>query len=284
VQSAGQGPPIILVHGFGASLGQFRKNIPALAAAGYQVYAVDLLGFGASSKPADLQFSMQVWCDQLADFVTDVVQPACGAAQGIVFVGNSIGSLSALMASAVLPDDTVRGLVLLNCAAGMNNKAVLGDWRIALAMPIFYLIDFILKSSIGKWLFEKIRQKENIRGALTNIYASSESVDDELVDLFHSPSCDEGAADVFISVYTGQEAGPTPMEVLPSVKGPMLVLWGEEDVLTPLDGPGGVFFRGLALVRPNTEFQTLPGCGHCPHDDRPALVNEKLLAWVGSLN
>lgn len=43
--------PLLLVHGFGANLGHFRYQYDELVAAGYKVYAIDLLGFGASEKP-----------------------------------------------------------------------------------------------------------------------------------------------------------------------------------------------------------------------------------------
>lgn len=75
-------------------------------------------------------------------------------------------------------------------------------------MPLFLLIDFILKSAVGRTLFDNVRQPENIRGALQSLYSSADSVDQELVDLFYQPSCDEGAADVFISVYTGAPRMP----------------------------------------------------------------------------
>ena len=55
--------------------------------------------------------------------MTEVVQKDPEAQErGVVFIGNSIGSLASLMANAALPDEAVRGSVLLNCAAGMNNK------------------------------------------------------------------------------------------------------------------------------------------------------------------
>lgn len=276
-----EGKPVLLVHGFGASLGQFRKNIPELAKSN-KVYAIDLLGFGGSSKPTDLKFTMQVWCDQLVAFVQDVVQADCGD-QSVVIVGNSIGSLAGMMAETVLPEDTVRGLCLLNCAVGMNNKAGSGDWRITLAMPIFFLIDLILKSPLGKIIFEKVRQRETLKGALQSIYCSTESVDDELVEMFYQPACEEGAQEVFVNIYTGPEGGPSPLEVLPKVKAPILTLWGDGDVLSPVDGPVGSVFSILPESRPNTQFELLPGVGHCLHDDQPELVHEKLVPWLAEL-
>ncbi len=56
----GTGRPLVLIHGFGASIGHWRKNMPVLAAEGYRVFALDLLGFGGSDKPA-LDYNLQLW-------------------------------------------------------------------------------------------------------------------------------------------------------------------------------------------------------------------------------
>lgn len=79
-----------------------------------QVYAVDLLGQGGSAKPP-VDYTMELWADQLVDFMAEFVQSPA------VLVGNSLGSLAAVMASAQAPA-SVAGLCLLNCAGGMNNK------------------------------------------------------------------------------------------------------------------------------------------------------------------
>jgi pimeloyl-ACP methyl ester carboxylesterase len=77
---AGEGIPLVLVHGFGASIGHWRKNIPVLAAAGYQVIAIDLLGFGKSDKPV-IDYSLELWQEMLKDFAQQkIAQPA-------VFIG-----------------------------------------------------------------------------------------------------------------------------------------------------------------------------------------------------
>lgn len=79
-------------------MGHFRKNISVLAAAGYKVYALDLLGFGGSDKPplgwTQTGYEMEGWSTQIQAFLDEFVEgPA-------VLVGNSIGSLAALMVRA----------------------------------------------------------------------------------------------------------------------------------------------------------------------------------------
>jgi pimeloyl-ACP methyl ester carboxylesterase len=56
-------PPLLLIHGFGASVYHWRYNIPALSEK-YHVYALDLLGFGLSDKPVQ-DYPAEVWKDQV---------------------------------------------------------------------------------------------------------------------------------------------------------------------------------------------------------------------------
>lgn len=68
VDGAEESAPVLLVHGFGASIGHWRKNIPFFVEAGYRVYALDLLGFGASEKPRLEVYSLELWKELLVDF------------------------------------------------------------------------------------------------------------------------------------------------------------------------------------------------------------------------
>jgi hypothetical protein len=67
----GEGPPIllVLVHGFGANINHFRFQFPALVEQGYRVHAVDLLGFGASDKPGEPEYSIELFVQLLKDFI-----------------------------------------------------------------------------------------------------------------------------------------------------------------------------------------------------------------------
>ena len=93
-------PALVLIHGFGAASGHWRHNAAELAAAGWCVYAIDLVGFGASSQPSHHRhqpLDNRLWARQLQGFLEQVVQgPA-------VLVGNSLGSLVALTCAVFFP-------------------------------------------------------------------------------------------------------------------------------------------------------------------------------------
>ena len=63
----GSGPLVLLVHGFPEAWYSWRRQIPALAAAGYRAVAIDVRGYGRSSKPADVEAYRML--DHVADNV-----------------------------------------------------------------------------------------------------------------------------------------------------------------------------------------------------------------------
>ncbi|HEY9647120.1 MAG TPA: alpha/beta fold hydrolase, partial [Chroococcidiopsis sp.] len=208
---AGEGRPLILVHGFGASIGHWRKNIPVLAAAGYRVFAIDLLGFGGSDK-APVDYTVELWQDLLCDFhAAHVQQPA-------IFVGNSIGALLTLMILANHPAIAAGG-VLLNAAGGLNHRPD------ELSLPLRFVMGMFTKlvrsEAIGPFLFNRIRQRQRIRGTLKQVYRDHTAITDELVDILYTPSCDPGAQQVFASILTAPP-GPRPEDLLPQVTQPLL--------------------------------------------------------------
>lgn len=267
----GTGQPIILIHGFGASIGHWRKNIPVLAAAGYRVFAIDLLGFGGSDKPP-LNYTLELWQALLQDFWAEQVkQPA-------VWVGNSIGGLLSLMVMADSPEQAIAG-VLLNCAGGLNHRPDELNPFLRLVMSTF--TQLIRSKAAGPFLFNRIRQKSRIRRTLHQVYATPEAVTDELVDLLYAPACDPGAWEVFAAVLTAPP-GPKPADLLAQIQSPLLVLWGEDDPWTPIQG-AEIYQQQEGdhdSQLPAVQFTAIPNTGHCPHDERPEVVNSAIIDWL----
>ena len=262
----GSGKPLLLIHGFGASIGHWRKNIPVLADRGYKVFAMDLLGFGGAAKPAE-NYSLELWQKQIKDFWEAQIQ------EPTVFIGNSIGGLLTLMVMSDYPEIT-RGGVLINCAGGLNFRPNELNLPLRLMMGVFTKL--VSSPITGKLMFNNIRNKKRIRKTLYQVYQNREAVTEELVDIVYQPSCDPGAQQVFASVLTAPP-GPTPKELLPKLQHPLFVLWGEEDPWTPIT------VTGIYQELPNAEFHPIPNAGHCPHDEKPKVVNELIVNWLSQV-
>ena len=267
----GEGQPLLLIHGFGASIGHWRKNIGVLAEAGYRVFAIDLLGFGGSSKPP-LAYSLTLWQEQLKAFWDEKIQAPT------VFVGNSIGGLLSLLMMADYPELTAGGVVI-NCAGGLNHRPEELNLPLRLLMGSFSKL--VSAPVVGNFLFEQIRKKNRIRNTLYQVYRDREAVTDELVDLLYEPSCDPGAQKVFASVLCAP-AGDKPEVLLPKIAHPLLVLWGEADPWTPI--AGAKIYQERAIAGLDTEFHVIADAGHCPHDENPEQVNRFILNWLTKVN
>lgn len=261
-------PPLLLIHGFGASTDHWRKNISGLCNE-FEVWAIDLLGFGRSAKP-ELQYGSDLWRDQLHDFITQVIgQPA-------VLAGNSLGGYAALCLAAQRPESAA-GLILINSAGPFTRtepapephpfQKVLGEVRTSIFQ----------QSWASFLLFQYTRQRSTIRRVLKNVYLDQSAVTDQLVEEIYRASCDVGAEKVFASVFRTPQ-GENIDVLLQQLKCPLLMLWGEADPWINAKERGTKFREYYPQL---TEHYLR--AGHCPHDEVPDRVNELIRSWVLSL-
>jgi len=257
-----QRPPLLLVHGFGASTDHWRKNIWALQA-DFEVWAIDLLGFGRSAKP-ELAYSGELWRDQLQDFITEVI------GTGVVLAGNSLGGYISLCVAAEYPE-SVLGVILLNSAGPFSD----GGMTSKKPNPLQSLVrSILLQPWASYWLFQYMRQRGNIRKTLEKVYLDKSAVTEELVEDIYRPSCDTGAAQVFASVFKTPQ-GKTVDKLLQEIKCPLLLIWGEADPWMNSQERGAKFREYYANL---TEYYLQ--AGHCPHDEIPTEVNNLMQSWV----
>ncbi|WP_315790470.1 alpha/beta fold hydrolase [Fischerella sp. JS2] len=269
-QSQGStGPAVVFVHGFGASWWHWRKNMPILAQ-NCRVYAIDLIGFGASAKPKpgeNITYTFETWGQQVADFCREVVgEPA-------FLVGNSIGCI-VVMQTAVSNPEIALGVALLNCSLRLLHDRKRGTlpWHRRLGAPLVqHLLSF---KPIGEFFFNQIAKPKTVRKVLLQAYANSAMVTEELVDILISPASDPGAAAVFLA-FTSYSQGPLPEDLLPQLPCPAIILWGTADRWEPIE-----LGRELANFPQVQKFIPLEGVGHCPQDEAPELVNPILQDWI----
>lgn len=265
-QSAKSATTLILLHGFGTSIGHWRHNLTVLSQS-HPVYALDMLGFGASEK-AVARYNVSLWVEQVYDFWRTFI------GQPVVLVGNSIGSLVCLAAAAAHPD-MVKGMVMMSLPDPSVEEEMIPPPLRSLVAGIKSIVASPL---VLKTFFYWVRGRGRVRSWAALAYANPEAITDELVDILVGPAQDRGSAQAFCAILkamTSSNFGPSVKSLLPNLKIPMLLIWGGQDRMVP---------RSLACqfrqYNPNLEVIELENAGHCPHDECPEQVNQMILDWV----
>ncbi|MBD2101279.1 alpha/beta fold hydrolase [Leptolyngbya sp. FACHB-261] len=260
--------PLILVHGFGASIGHWRQNIPALAQH-HTVYALDLLGFGASEKPV-APYTTSLWVEQIYEFwQTFIREPA-------VLVGNSIGSLACLAAAAAHPD-MVQGVAMISLPdTSMREEAIP-----SMARPVVRTIEALFASPLLlQPLFYLVRHPRIVRPWASLAYATREAITDELLEILTTPAQDQGSAGAFCAILKAMispQFGPSIKAILSDLQIPALLLWGQQDRMIP-----PALAQRFVSYNPALQLVELENAGHCAHDECPERVNQELLTWLES--
>lgn len=258
-------PPLLLIHGFGASTDHWRKNAAELQS-DFEVYALDLIGFGRSSKPSS-GYSPDLWRDQIADFITTIIgQPA-------VVAGNSIGGYSSLYTGATRPD-AVAGVCMLNGVGSFSEQQPTEDPN-PFQKAIGELIKTVILSPLPSWfIFQFVRNRAYIRKTLEQVYVNKSEVTDQLVEDVYRPATDPEAAAAFAALFKA-ERGEYVDTLLAKMTCPLLLIWGDADPWMDTYSRGALFQKYYS----NLEEHHI-NAGHCPHDDAPAAVDEILRNWT----
>ncbi|MBT9316999.1 alpha/beta fold hydrolase [Leptothoe spongobia] len=269
---AQQRTPMLLIHGFGASLEQWRSNL------GYwgqqrPVYALDMLGFGHSQKAAIL-LGADVWQMQVYDFWQAVI------GQPVILLGHSLGALVALTATARHPEMTER-LVLLTLP--LARQELVAGWldRLARGIEGIFATPLLLRP-----LFTVVRQPEFIRRVLTSIYQKPERVDDDLVVSFTQPTLERGAARTLcylVKSRTQPEFSDATADLIRQISIPILLLWGTQDKVLPTSWADQILAESPP-ENPQITYQAIDGAGHCLYDEVPETLDKTIRDWLGAEN
>ncbi|WP_019507464.1 alpha/beta fold hydrolase [Pleurocapsa sp. PCC 7319] len=262
-------PPLIFIHGFGASIEHWRNNLPVIAQS-HTVYAIDLLGFGASRK-ADVEYSTALWTEQVHDFWQTFIGTP------VILVGNSIGSLVCLTASATYPE-MVKGLVMLS----LPDVSVREDMLPPPVRPVVTAIENLVASPLLiKNILKIVRQPNIIRRWAGVAYPNKSAVTEELVDILSSPAYDDGAEQTLVRLSRSVRQATfakSVRDLLPQIVIPILLIWGMQDKMIPPKQA-----RAIAALNPNLKLVEWDNAGHCPHDEYPDKFNLLLLDWLKSI-
>ncbi len=272
IAEAGEGPLVLLLHGFPQFWWTWRHQIPALAAAGYRVAAPDLRGYGASDKPPRGYDAFT-----LSQDVAGLVK-ALGERDAVI-VGHDWGGLLA-WTTATLHPEVVRRTVVISMPHPLRIRhAVAADPRGqgAASRQLF--------SYQVPWRPERrlVADDAAYVGELLAAWGGPGYPDPEAVRRYRSAVQIPGVAHsameyhrwVFRSLFRpdGQRYAK---RLRRSVRNPLLQLHGAVDrVLLPSTALGsGRYVRG------DYAWRLIEGVGHFPHEERPDEVTARILAFL----
>lgn len=264
---------VILLHGLFDHKGTWSALTPHLVEAGYHVIALDLIGFGRSSKPGfrSEPASRRYGAEAQVGFVRAFVERL--GLDEVVLVGNSFGG-GVILRSVCTPwpgGPRVRGLVL-ESATGYPQALppyirLLADWpgrlllnRLALAL------------GLGTGLARAI-----VRTAFRRVFHDRGRIPEELV---------EEAVDILREPETVQAYQASARNLVPADIGrftgryreidvPTLVVWGAQDRIVP-----PLFGLLFEAEIPDATLHVLDECGHAPHLEHPAETACLLRDWI----
>jgi len=256
---AGQGPPVILLHGFGACAYTWRFLAPALVA-DHRVLTIDLKGYGLSDKPVDGKYAVS---DQ-ADLVTEFIRTR--DLHDLTIIGHSMGGGVTLMTYFQVREDEpkrIKKLVLID-SAGYPQKL---PWFIRIArIPGLNVIG-------GRLLSPRFVTYLVLR----KCYYHKDKITDEQIDTYAYYGSLPGAREAVME--TAKQLVPDDFEALTAryqtIQAPVLIIWGADDQVVPLE-VGKKFQRDL----PNSEMVILPHCGHIPPEEEALKTTQSISTFL----
>lgn len=248
-------PPMILIHGFAASNLVWSKVFLELAAGGFRVIAPDLLGYGYSSKPRNLDYTIARQADMLVGFLERL------GIDRAVLVGSSYGAAIAVTIALDHPS-LVEKLVLVG--AVNNNK------------PTRYLLMRLFGSPIiGDVLSPLVvGSRRLLRLRMKRVYdRHAWELDERRVDARHLPLRTRGAHRAIVRTVRRWDADRVSRDAH-LLTQPTLLLWGDSDREVPLrDG------EHLHEEIPNSRLVVFRECGHLPQEEYPEAFTKLVLEY-----
>ena len=260
------GPPVILLHGFPEYWGGWAKQIPALAAAGYRVWAPDQRGYNLSSKPAGVR---AYDIDELAQDVLGLID-ATGH-EKVHLAGHDWGAAVAWWVAGKYPQRLHRLAILNVPHVAVMFRTMWRSW--AQMRRSWYIFFFQIPR-----LPEASLRRNNWTNAIRSLKGSSRrgTFTPEEIDGYRAAWSQPGAITGMINWYRAAGRSPRKLTRLGRIAVPTLMIWGAKDIAL-----------GREMAQPSFDLcddgrlVVIEEAGHFVQHEAPERVNRLLVEFFG---
>ena len=279
-------PPIVLIHGFGASSDHWRNNAEIFASEGFRVFGIDLIGFGKSEQNLQSKIKYlenQFWANQLASFLDEIVDIQKNGK--VILIGNSLGALTAITTLSNRPE-----LIKTIIAAPLPEPVFVNPIKFSFPNWLLKVKSFLIKIVFHlfplKTLVNLISRTKLITFALQSAYFRSILNDISLKRIVTVPAQRVNASKALRAMCIGMSnrpnsaKGPSIIEKIQNLSNrpPILLIWGKQDKLIPI-----FLAKKLIKLHPWLKLTVVNEAGHCPHDELPIHFNQIVMKWLKNL-
>ncbi|MGZ3569867.1 MAG: alpha/beta fold hydrolase [Thermodesulfobacteriota bacterium] len=254
----GEGSPLFLIHGYGAGMWVWEKQIEVLSQR-YRVYTVDVIGHGFSDRPK-IPYAPEAYIYFLRDFMDAV------GIEKATLIGNSMGGGIAWGTAIFFPERVDR-LILIDCVPPdvlqqVKNKSL----RTLIAIRDIPFLPYLVISA---------RSKSSMKWVLMECVSDVNLITPEVVKRQYQLSKIKGTTWVLYSTLKHAEEAFKLKDQFSLIRQPALFIWGEKDIVFPPE-VGETLHRAITGSR----FQLIEKSGHIPMWETPDEVNQAILDFL----
>jgi pimeloyl-ACP methyl ester carboxylesterase len=254
----GEGKPVILLHGFGAAMWVWEKQVEALSK-DHRVYLLDLIGHGFSDRPR-IPYRPETYIQFLKDFMDRA------GIERATLVGNSMGGGLAWAMTALFPEK-VNKLILINSMPPDVLDQVRNDsFRTLVAIKNIPLLPYLVIAS---------RNRNSVKWILQECVSNIKLITPEILDRQYRISSIKGTTWVLYSTFKNAENAKKLGGYLSTLLQPTLLIWGDRDLIFPTP-----VAESLQQAIPGSKLQLIEGSGHIPMWEAPDEVNRVILDFL----
>ena len=246
---------ILFIHGLGSSADRWL-DIPDAISMYYHTIAVDLIGFGGSDKPKDVNYTIEQFSEFILEFIEKI--GLSGDDRKITLVGHSLGGYIAV-------DFAIRN-------KGLIEKLVLLDSSGFLKGPTPLLEQYLNAAKYPSY--------DSVRNVFEQMVAQPWKVLPIIINIFITRINSPGAKYPFESAYQNSTTTQIDLSRLKSIEDiPTLIIWGKSDNLIPIE-----YSEPFKQVFKNYRVEMIEDAGHAPFVEKPAIICEILHSFLSQNN